>query len=134
MKQKNGIGASVFGELLGLVISLVVVLYIFPKLPFVTGSYSLWLPIAIWTTVISGFFDIGKFCVPKRFFDGLKAIALLPDAYSTYMMARIFPFDFSLVGFAWLNSFIQPFLYFAAGAVVIAFIVHLVKFLKEVCI
>ena len=124
IKKKS---SSIFGELLGLAISLAVVIYLIPQLPFITKNYSLWLPVAIYTTIISSVFDVAKYIAHKKLYFIFKALALLPDIFSTVKLIQIFPLDFSLVHLAWLNSAFHTLLYLCIFGTSIAFIVNIVK-------
>lgn len=128
MSQKTKNGIAVFGELLGLAISLIINIYLLPNLPFITDSYTLWLPVGIATSVISSVFDIAKYCMHKRYYPILKALATIPDVISVYVLVKIFPFDFSMLGYGELNGIIRFALGISIVGMMIAVIVNTVKF------
>ena len=119
--------AKIFGELLGLGISLILLMYVGPILPFLTEDYALWLSFAIAATVVSFLLNIVKHLIKKPFFFGLEALSLVPSFFSTYLLLQIFPLDFSRIGIPVLTEVARIALYFALFAMVIAFIVHCVK-------
>lgn len=125
--------SAVFGELLGLAISVLANLYLLPILPFVTKEFSVWLPIGITVAVISTIFDIARIVGNKKYYHGLRSLSLAAETYSVFKLLQIFPFDFSLTGFGSLNSLVR----FALGVSVFgmgaALIIHIVKFGASVC-
>lgn len=108
---------NIVGGTVEAVISLVVMVYLVPLLPFVTNEYSQWLPIGINATVISAVIRMSRF----------KVFALLPAMYSTYYLAQIFPFNFGSVAGISLNPLIQLSLYISIFGMGIAFIVQVIK-------
>ena len=119
--------AKIFGELVGLGISLVLLLYIGPILPFLTEDYSLWLPFAIAATVVSFLLNIVKHLIRKPFSFGFEALSLVPSFLSTFLLLQIFPLDFSRIGVPVLTEVARIALYFALFAMIIAFVVNCVK-------
>lgn len=122
--------SAIFGEVLGVVISLVVAIYLMPRLSFVTDSYSIWLPISIVTTLIDGTISVIKhlFTKPTKYL--FELLAILPAMYSIYKLIEIFPFDFSLVGYPAVNAFVRIALQLVLVALSFAILANLVKFLK----
>lgn len=120
-------GLAVFGELLGLAIALAVNIYLLPLLPFVTGEYYHWLPVGNAALVISAVFDIAKYFVPRRMYYFLKGVAILPDIYSAYLLASLFPFQFALIGYNQLNRIIRVALYLGVFGTAVGCIVNIVK-------
>ncbi|MFO0703868.1 MAG: hypothetical protein U0525_04045 [Patescibacteria group bacterium] len=121
---------SIFGETLGLLISLLITVYLLPRASFVTSSYSEWLPIGVISAVVSYVIKLLKISATEKEAQGLKAISLLAEIYSVYNLYFIFPFDFSTVGVGVLNWTLR----FAFGVsvigMIIAFIIHLGKSLN----
>jgi len=122
---------KIFGELVGLGISLVLLVYIGPILPFLTEDYALWLPFAIAATVVSFLLNMVKHLIRKPFSFGFEALALVPSFFSTYLLLQIFPLDFSRIGIPVLTEVARIALYFALFAMVIAFIVNCVKLVSS---
>lgn len=125
---------SVFSELLGLVISLLVVIYLLPLFSFVTKEYAEWLPIAITTTIISTLFDVVRHLVKKPFNYLFKILSLIPSIYSIFMLAQIFPFNFAMKD---LNTIVQFALYISVVAMTLGLVVHCIQFIAgiiKVCV
>lgn len=121
---------EIFGEVLGIIISLLVAIYLMPKLPFVTDDYPLWLPISIATTLIDGLISIIKhfFAKPNKYL--FELVAIFPAMYSIYKLVEIFPFDFALIGLEQVNGYIKLAFQLVLVALVFGIIGNLVKFLK----
>jgi hypothetical protein len=98
----------VFGELIGLAVAVGSVYYFFPALPFITPSYSQWLPTAISTAVINAVIkSVGHLINKKRIKILGETITIILSAYSLLVLSRIFPFDFSDTNFSNFNNYIK---------------------------
>lgn len=129
--NKDGCGGKagkVVGEVIGYGIAVVVMYLVFPRLAFVTETYSLWLPIGLWTTGLSTVFKILKHLVGVRALKKMfEVMNLGASLYSTYWLREIFPVDFSVVGYGNLNGLMQFALGFAMLAVVIGMVANAVQ-------
>jgi membrane-bound metal-dependent hydrolase YbcI (DUF457 family) len=124
----SGRGASVLGEIIGLIISILLLLYIFPRLSFVTEDYVLWLPIALWTTVAGDTFKIFKHLTGikalKKFFE---VISLLIAAYAIYKFIEIYPIDLAVVGYSNVDPVVRTALRFAVYALLLAVFANVIQ-------
>jgi Fe2+ transport system protein B len=119
---------KIFGEIVGYIIFLLFLFVIFPKFPFVTSDYSLWQPIAFWTTTIGTFLKVLKHGIAvndlQRIFEMGEHIASI---YSTYWLIVIYPLDFALVGYGQVNYYFRIALYFVIFALSIAILVNFIR-------
>ena len=120
--------AKVFGELIGLVIGLVLIIYVAPRFSFITDEYSLWMRIGVYATVISAAFKILKHITTTKPLKHIFEIAnLLVSTYSTYALVSIYPFDFARVGYASFDSWFRLALQIAVVAMVFAVAINFVQ-------
>ena len=119
---------GVIGEIIGIIVAFVLLIYVGPLFPFITQEYSLWLPIALGTTVITSLFNIIKrlFTMPTSF--AFEALSVIPGMYSTAKLIEIFPLDFGLIGFSFMNTVVLYGLYFVMIVLGFSFIISGVKF------
>lgn len=126
MNTKNQ-SVSLFRETVGLVISLGVLMYLVPLLPVITSNYRQYLPIAVAATMVSSICDMLRRIYEKHA-DFFYALKLMPELFSTYMLFRIFPFDFSPFHLSWLSMVIQTILVISMLGIVIAMMFHFVRY------
>lgn len=119
--------SSIFGEIIGLVIVLFILLYLAPRLSFVASDYKVWLPIALWALALSFVFKVLKHLLFKPFSYTFEILSLILSAYSTYKLYKIFPFDFSGFEYERLDGLASFSLQMAVVAIVIAIIVNIFK-------
>jgi len=123
--KRSAAGTKIFAETLGMVISLAVMIYLLPKLPFISENYRLWLPVGIYTEIIGYIFKVIKHSVhlnaTKRFFEILN---LIVSVYGIYYLIKIYPFDFGRVGFSETNGFVRFALIVAVFALLFAVLVN----------
>jgi len=109
IKGKSSSKYGILSEILGLIIFIVIAYVIVPRFSFITQEYGLWLPIGLWTTVISTSFNILKRSTKSQNLKSLYTIGnIIPSMYSTYQLIKIYPFDFTGVGFPVMDT-ILPF-------------------------
>ena len=125
--KKNPHSTEIFGELIGLIISILIAIYLMPKLPFVTDSYPTWLPITITTSILNTCFHIGKYLSKRPLVHAFEALSNLTSLYAIVMLIKIYPFDFSLVGYGIMNGLFIWLFKFVTLALGIAFITNVVK-------
>lgn len=126
--------AKIFGELLGFAIGVAVLLFLMPRFSFVTESYALWLPIAIGATLISTGAKVFKVLAGQKAIKHLFEVGhLLPSIYSTYWLATIFPFDFTVIGYPFLETTLTFALLFALLVMGIATVVNVIQFFGALC-
>jgi hypothetical protein len=124
-ENTKSLSLKIFGELVGLAISLFMLFVVFPKLPFITEKYYLWRPIALWTTIAGSFLKILKHAANFNVLARLSEMIELSLAlYSTYMLIRIFPLDFANIGYPAFNIYFPYLMYVAIFGMSMAIIVN----------
>ena len=119
---------KIFGELVGYGILLVLLFVIFPRLPFVTSDFSLWLPIAFWTATLGTLFKIFKHSTSINAAARLFEIGdITTSLYSTYWLIQIFPLDFSKFGYVQANYYFRVLLYIVLFAMMIGILVNFIR-------
>jgi len=120
---------GIIAEIVVAVISLYLVQHLLEwQIPFVTSSWTLWLPVA--TTVITANAIIRSFMhiMPEPRSKGVfEILSILTSIYSTYWLLIIFPFDFSAVNLLFLNGLIRLALLISLFALTLSAIVTLFK-------
>jgi len=125
MKKCN---LEIFGEVLGIIIGCVITYYLFPRFSFVTADYQSWLPFGIGALIVSDVLKIFAFLVPLvPLVRILRIVAHFSSLVSTWVLWRIFPFDFSLVGYAALNQWFRFSLVIAIWGIGLATVIELIK-------
>lgn len=101
--------AGIFGEILGCVIGLYIVLNILSwHLPVITSSWSLYVPFATAAIVLAMILRLCMYAIPlyriqKIFETGANLVAIV----ALYMLIVIFPFDFGDIGLYWANFWVR---------------------------
>lgn len=127
-KLSNSSSLKIFGELVGYGIFLLFLFYIFPRLSFVTESYSFYLSIAFWATTVGTIFKIFKHGTNLNPMARSFAIGEhLATLYSTYMLTVIYPLDFARAGYPQLNSLFYYFLYFIILAIILGIFANFIR-------
>ena len=130
--KKLTLAPQIFSELVGLSISILIAIYLMPKLPFVTRAYSVWLPITVVTSILNSCFHIGKCLSKQRLIHAFEALSNATSLFAIVMLIKIHPFDFSLVGSGFMNDLFIWLFKFVALALGITFIVNVVKTISNV--
>lgn len=121
--------AGIFGEILGCVLGLYIVLNILSwHLPVITPSWSLYIPFATAAIVLTMILRLCMYAIPifriqKIFEIGSNLVAMV----SLYMLIIIFPFDFTQIGLYWANFWVKFALILALIGTGIAAIVSVVR-------
>lgn len=119
---------KIFGELVGYGILLLMLFVIFPRLPFVTSGYPLWLPIAFWTATLGVVFKVFKHATSINAAARLFEIGdITTSLYSTYWLIQIFPLDFSNYGYGEMNYYFRLLLYIVLFAMIVGIIVNFLR-------
>lgn len=123
--------SKIFGECIGAVIGIIVMIWLVPKFSFVTTDYQQWLSIGISAAILSAIIKIAGYLINlPRAITASKIGALLVSIWSTYSLLQIFPFDFSTIGYANLNAIVQLALTIALWAMALAVLINIIKFLS----
>lgn len=119
------------GELIGVGIGILVLTRLLPRLGIIKPVwYELWLPIGIYSMIISAMCRIvGRIFRPL--FNIMKVLELTVNMYSTFYLLQLFPFDFSQTKFAIAEPALQLGLTIALWVMGIMILVHSVKFVVD---
>lgn len=120
---------SVVGEILGMIVGTVVLVWVIPMFGFVLPTYLFWLPIGVATTVIGGGLKIIAKLVDGRIGTACELMATGFGLYSTYVLYRISPFDFGLVGWDMMQQLFPISLIMVMMVMVVVMLVQMVLLL-----
>lgn len=127
-KKTPHIAAAFFGMVLGMVINISLQLYLIPYLPFVTTDYWQYLPVGITTAILTSFLE---FLSHTTILNSMKLVFKLArhaiSIFGLYYLIRIFPFDFNLINYPFLNTLILFAFIIAFLALILAFIIDFIK-------
>lgn len=121
-----------FGYIAAMVVNIVIIFVLNNLLawgfPYLTSDFRQVLPYLNASLVVTVIFNFSYlFFTAKWFKNASEMIGCIFSFIAACFLIKIFPFDFSSIGFTGFTSLFNVALWLGAGGIVIAFIVNLVK-------